>query len=485
MPLPTPGTVPRVTDGPSTRLGDLAARIGGRLEGDPETLVTSVSHDSRTVAPGALFCCVPGDLADGHDFAAAATDAGAVALLCQRTLPLPVAQLVVDDVRAAMGPAAAAVAGDPSSLLDVVGVTGTNGKTTTVTLVAHVLGALGRPTEVVGTLTGARTTPEAPELQALLRDAVDRGRRAVAMEVSSHALAQHRVDGVQFDVVAFTNLGADHLDFHGTPERYFEAKAMLFAPGRARVAVLVIDDVHGRLLRDTIDLPVVEVSLDQAIDLVVDGAGSRYRWRGHDVRLPLIGRHNVTNALVASECCVALGVAPADVASALGSAPVPPGRFELVASGDGPTVVVDYAHTPDALERALEAARDISTGSVHVVFGCGGNRDVTKRPRMGAVADRLADVATVTSDNPRSEDPSTIMAAVRSGFERLVPRVVEDRRVAIEAAVAEARPGDVVLVAGKGHETTQVFADREIHFDDREVAAAALAARAGGSGPTP
>jgi UDP-N-acetylmuramoyl-L-alanyl-D-glutamate--2,6-diaminopimelate ligase len=474
-----------VADAAPIRLEELAPRVDGTIRGDGSTLVRSVEHDSRRVRPGALFCCVPGGRTDGHDFAADAVAAGAVALLVERVLPLDVPQLVVDDVRVAMGPVAAAVAGDPSRHLDVIGVTGTNGKTTTVALVGHVLDQAGRPTEVIGTLTGARTTPEAPELQRLLRDAVDAGRRAVAMEVSSHALALHRVDGTRFRVAAFTNLGTDHLDFHETPERYFEAKAQLFAPGRADVAVLVIDDIHGRLLRDTVPMPVVEVSLDRIDDLVLDASGARFTWRDQAVSLPLIGRHNVVNALVAAECCVAVGVDPAVVAAALATAPVPPGRFELVRRGQDVTVVVDYAHTPDALERALQAARTVATGRVHVVFGCGGDRDASKRPRMGAVADELADVATVTSDNPRSEDPSTIMAAVRSGFERLEPRLEADRATAIADAVRDAAPGDVVLIAGKGHETTQVFADHEVHFDDREVATAAIDARLGRGGGDP
>jgi UDP-N-acetylmuramoyl-L-alanyl-D-glutamate--2,6-diaminopimelate ligase len=475
-----------VADGATIRLVELAARVDATVRGDGSVAVSSVEHDSRHVQPGALFCCVPGGRVDGHDFAEDAVAAGAVALVVERVLPLDAPQLVVDDVRVAMGPIAAAVAGDPSTHLDVIGVTGTNGKTTVVAVVGHVLEHAGRPTEVIGTLTGARTTPEAPELQRQLRGALDAGRQAVAMEVSSHALALHRVDGIHFRVAAFTNLGADHLDFHETPERYFEAKAQLFAPGRADVAVLVVDDVHGRLLRDTVPMPVVEVSLAGIDDLVLDAAGSRFTWRGHAVSLPLLGRHNVLNALVAAECCVAIGVDPAVVAAARATAPVPPGRFELVRRGQDFSVVVDYAHTPDALERALEAARTITAGRVHVVFGCGGDRDPSKRSRMGAVADQLADVATVTSDNPRSEDPSTIMAAVRSGFERLDPRLEPDRAAAIEDAVRSAAPGDLVLITGKGHETTQVFADREVHFDDHEVAAAAIDARLarGGGDPT-
>lgn len=458
-------------------VGDLAGRLGLELRGDPGVEVSGVTHDSRAVGPGMLFCCVPGDRLDGHLFAADAVAAGAVALVVEHAVDLDVAQLVAPDVRSVLGPVAAEVYRHPDRELNVVGVTGTNGKTTTVSLIAHVLHVAGRRAEVIGTLTGVRTTPEATEIHARLRAAADAGCDTVAMEVSSHALALHRVDALRFAVAVFTNLGTDHLDFHGTPERYFEAKARLFDAGRAATAVIDVDSPHGRLLRDTTPIPVVATSVEQLEDLELDAEGARFSWRGLRVRLPLLGRHNVANALLAAEACRAVGVEEEIVAAALGTAPVPAGRFELVPTNAPFRVVVDFAHTPDALAAALEAARVVGSGSVIVVFGCGGDRDPTKRPRMGAVADELADTVILTSDNPRSEDPSTIMAAVGSGMDRIEPHLLVDRGAAIAAAIDAAGPGDVVLIAGKGHESTQSIGDAVVPFDDRLVAADALVAR--------
>lgn len=458
----------------------IAESLNLELRGDPTATVLGATHDSHAVGPGMLFCCVRGAHADGHDYAGDAVAAGASALLVDRPLDMDVTQLVASDVRTVMGEVAAEVYRHPDRELSVIGVTGTNGKTTTVTLIGHVLGAAGRPTEVIGTLTGVRTTPEATDLQSRLRGAVEQGRAAVAMEVSSHALALHRVDGVHFAVAVFTNLGADHLDFHGTPERYFEAKARLFEEGRAAVAVIDVGTPHGRLLEATTSLPVVSVSVDESGELHCGPDGSRFTWRGRRVHLPLLGRHNVVNALLAAEACVAVGVDEGAVVDALASAPVPPGRFEVMSTDAPFTVVVDFAHTPDALRAAIEAARGIGSGTVSVVFGCGGDRDPAKRPRMGAVADELADAVTLTSDNPRSEDPSHIIAAVRDGMVRLEPTIIVDRREAIHAAIAAAQPGDVVLIAGKGHETTQIIGDSVLPFDDREVAAEALTSRGHG-----
>jgi UDP-N-acetylmuramoyl-L-alanyl-D-glutamate--2,6-diaminopimelate ligase len=406
-------------------------------------------------------------------------------LVSRRLEGVDVPQVLVDDTRGAMPLAASTCWGDPSSRLSVVGVTGTNGKTTVVTLVGGVLAALGRQVRVVGTLTGARTTPEATDLQAMLAAYVDEGVDAVAMEVSSHALALHRVDGVHFEVAVFTNLGLDHLDFHGTVERYFEAKAALFEPDRSSVAVLDVDSPHGRLLRDAAPegRPIVEYSLHDARDLELTGAGSRFDWRGQHVELRLAGRFNVSNALAAAEACVALGHAPEEVAAALGAVNAPPGRFELVSAGQPFVVVVDYAHTPDGLEEVLRTARELTTGRLWVVFGCGGDRDRSKRPRMGEVACRLADEVIITSDNPRSEDPSAIIAAVRSGCPLPEPMTEPDRRTAIALAIDGATEGDVVVLAGKGHETVQEIGSRVLPFDDRLVAAEVLAARGWGARP--
>jgi UDP-N-acetylmuramoyl-L-alanyl-D-glutamate--2,6-diaminopimelate ligase len=462
-------------------VGALARVLGARLVGPPEVTPTAVTHDSRRVVAGTLFCCVVGAHADGHDFAPDAVAAGAVALLVERELagasiPEGVPQLVVPDVRAALGPAAAAVLGHPAERLRTVGVTGTNGKTTVVTMIGHVLGRAGRRVGVIGTLTGERTTPEAPDLQAQLAGFVADGVTDVAMEVSSHALALHRVDGIVFDVAVFTNLGHDHLDFHGTPEAYFAAKATLFQPERSRAGVVDVDDVHGRLLLDASDRPLTPVRLADAHGLRTTAVGSTFTWRGHPVDLPVPGRHNVSNALLAAEACRQLDVDDDVIARALADVPVVPGRFEAVDDGQPFTVVVDYAHTPDALEEVLGAARElVGDGGITVVFGCGGDRDAAKRPAMGEVACRLADLVVLTNDNPRSEDPLRIIEEIRSGCSD-APVVEPDRRAAIRLALSSADPGDLVLIAGKGHERGQVQGDRVEPFDDREVAREQLAA---------
>lgn len=472
-------------DAPRVRASELADAAGAAVVGDGSVVVRDVTRDSAEVREGSLFCCIVGARFDGHDFAAAAVDAGAVALLTERELPLPVTQLLVPDSRAAMGPLAAELWGHPSGTrhqpgLAVVGVTGTNGKTTTVALIAHVLERLGVRCGMIGTLTGERTTPDATELQALLRGFADDGHDAVAMEVSSHALDLHRVDGTWFRVAVFTNLGVDHLDFHGTPERYFDAKARLFDPRFTDTAVVNIDDVHGRLLRDAATVDVVGYSLDDVGGLEMSSSGSTFAWRGHDVRLPLAGRFNVSNALAAAEAVRALGHDAAAIAAALSDAVAPPGRFETIDEGQPFAVVVDYAHTPDALANLLATGRELAApdGRLRVAFGCGGDRDRTKRPEMGRIASELADDVVVTSDNPRSEDPAAIIAAVTAGATAPV-RTEIDRRVAIASVLAAAAPGDVVVIAGKGHETTQTIGDDVEPFDDRAVARAWLRGRSG------
>ncbi|HNI36310.1 MAG TPA: UDP-N-acetylmuramoyl-L-alanyl-D-glutamate--2,6-diaminopimelate ligase, partial [Microthrixaceae bacterium] len=414
--------------------------------------------------------CVVGERFDGHNFAAAAVSAGASALLVERQLPLDATQIVVADSRIAMGPIADAFWGHPSGDVAVVGVTGTNGKTTTVTLVQHLLSELGVRCGVIGTLTGSRTTPEAPDLQAQLRSFGNAGASVVAMEVSSHALALHRVDGTRFAVAVFTNIGVDHLDFHETQERYFEAKARLFDSRFTDLGLVNIDDVHGRLLRDAATIRIDGFGLSDVSDLRLAPTGSSFRWRGHQVRLPLAGRFNVSNALAAAEAVVSLGHDAADVAEALGTVYAPPGRFEIIDRGQPFTVVVDYAHTPDALANLLSAAGElVEGGRLRVVFGCGGDRDRGKRPQMGAVACEVADDVTLTSDNPRSEDPAAIIAAVKSGCTKPVDIEI-DRLTAIETVLAAAGDGDVVVIAGKGHETTQTTGSVVAAFDDREVA---------------
>ena len=457
--------------------GVTVEEVRGRLQ----VRIAAVTHDSRQVVPGALFCCVPGQLTDGHDHAPAAVDAGAVALLCERVIDLPgdVAQIVVADTRTAMGPVAAAFHQHPSDAMDVVGVTGTNGKTTTTLMLQAILEAAGRPTGVIGTLSGSRTTPEAPELQARLAQLRTEGRVAVAMEVSSHALDQHRVAGTRFRVAVFTNLSPDHLDYHPTMEDYFAAKARLFDASLSEQAVVNVDDPRGRLLRDAASIPTTGYSMSEVDDLTLGMRGSTGRWRGHALQVPLGGAFNVSNALAALTTASLLGVEDAVAVEGLAATPPVDGRFELVDAGQAFPVIVDYAHTPDGLEQVLGAARAQVAGRVLVVFGCGGERDREKRPAMGAVAARLADVVVVTSDNPRSEDPQAIIQAVVAGVRGADNVQVEpDREAAIALALHQAGPDDVVVVAGKGHETTQVIGDRVLAFDDREVARRILEASA-------
>lgn len=462
------------------RLGDLlrdaglpaATQPAGAPAGDP--VVTSVTYDSRAVSAGSLFCCLRGGTVDGHSFGAAAVRAGAVALLVEEVLPVPVPQVVVANARDAMGHVAAAFFGHPARSLRMVGVTGTNGKTTTTTLLAAILEHAGMPTGVIGTLTGKHTTPESPELQALLRGFLDDGRAAAVMEVSSHALALDRVAGCHFDVAVFTNLGRDHLDLHGTVERYFAAKALLFRPELTSLGAANVDDVHGRLLVDTAPVPMVGFGAEDMTDLVVTPTRHAYIWRGHRVEVALGGAFNAMNSLAAATAASALGLDDAVIAAGLATARPVPGRFEPVEAGQPFAVIVDYAHTPDGLRQALAAARAVAAGRrVLAVFGCGGDRDREKRPEMGRAAAELADRVVVTSDNPRSEDPLAIINAVLEGVPPDYRHVVvsePDRRQAFALAFGMAAEGDVVVIAGKGHETTQTIGTTALPFDDRAVA---------------
>jgi UDP-N-acetylmuramoyl-L-alanyl-D-glutamate--2,6-diaminopimelate ligase len=449
------------------------------------TEVTRITSDSQAVTPGSLYCCVPGSRFDGHDFAPAAVAAGASALLCQRVLDVAVPQVVVAEARRAVGPLAAAFYGHPSKEMTVVAVTGTNGKTTTTHLLEAIFIAAGWRAASIGTLSGARTTPEAPVLQATLAGFRDEGRSAVAMEVSSHALVQHRVDGTWFAAAVFTNLTQDHLDYHATMEDYFDAKARLFEPGRAAMAVVNADDPWGvRLLEQLHNpasgvsrRPVIPFSLGDLEDLTISPDGSRFRWRGADVRLRLGGRFNVRNALAAATAAAALGIDLPAIVAGLGHVAAVRGRFEPVRAGQPFTVLVDYAHTPDGLEQALTSARELvrNDGRLIVVFGAGGDRDRAKRPLMGSVAGRFADLAVLTSDNPRSEDPAAIIEEVASGSNGEGQLEIEiARKAAIEQALAAAEPQDVVVIAGKGHELVQEIGGQAVAFDDAAVAHEAL-----------
>jgi UDP-N-acetylmuramoyl-L-alanyl-D-glutamate--2,6-diaminopimelate ligase len=463
--------------------------------GGPPVEVASLAYDSRAVTPGALFFCVPGEHSDGHDHAADAVARGAVALVVERPLRLGVPELLVDSVRAAMAPLAVRFNGDPSASLRVIGVTGTNGKTTTAFLVAALLGAAGEPCALLGTVKsviGGRegpvlhTTPEAIDLQGSFRAMLDAGDRACAIEVSSHALALHRADGTHFAAAVFTNLTQDHLDFHATMEDYFAAKRRLF-DGDVRDRVINVDDPYGRRL--AADHPgATTFALDApadygARDLRSGVAQARFVATTPDgeveLRTRLPGRFNAANVLGAIAATHRLGVPLEVVAAALPDVAPAPGRFQALDEGQPFSVLVDYAHTPDSLENVLRAARGLTDTRLIAVFGCGGDRDRGKRPQMGRIAASLADVSIVTSDNPRSEDPPAIIDEILAGIEdRSGVEAVVDRREAIVRALALASNGDVVVIAGKGHERGQQFAGgRTIPFDDAEVAAEALRAR--------
>jgi UDP-N-acetylmuramoyl-L-alanyl-D-glutamate--2,6-diaminopimelate ligase len=442
------------------------------------TEVTSIELDSRSVTPGALFFCVPGHRSDGHEYAPAAVKAGAVGLMVERPLDLDVAQIVVapGTARRSMALMASSFYHHPARSLLTVGVTGTNGKTSVTHLLASILDRHGQPCAVIGTLDGERTTPEAPVVQRLLDEARRRGRAAVAMEVSSHALTESRVDGIRFDAAVFTNLGRDHLDHHVTMERYFAAKASLFTDERAALAVVNADDAWGRRLLEQITIPAVTFEADDASHVETGPGRTTFTWRGRKVELALTGAYHVANALAAAATATALGVPEDTVVLGLGAARAVPGRFEPVDVPAPFTVVVDYAHTPDGLAVAIDSARRLAgPARVVCVFGCGGDRDRDKRPLMAEVVSRHADVTVITSDNPRHEDPAAIIDDIVGGLVEGAELVIEpDRARAIGRAVALAGPGDVVLVAGKGHESVIEIGDQRLPFDDALVAADAV-----------
>lgn len=466
------------------RLAALVAELDAVELNSPEGVepsmdleIQDVSFDSRRVAVGSLFCCVPGVNDDGHLHAQEAVDAGAVALIVDHLVDVDVDQLVVPDVRVAMARASAACFGNPADELSVIGITGTNGKTTTTWMLRNIFEAAERKVEVLGTLSGARTTPESPDLQRLLARWRDENVEVVAMEVSSHAIDLHRVDSVKFDVAVFTNLSRDHLDYHGSMEGYFETKARLFESSRCDRAVVNLDSPYGRLLADVSDVPTDGYSLDEVDGLELSVEGSGFTWAGHRISLSLGGIFNVSNALAAAHAARVLGVDDATIAAGLSIPLVVDGRFERVEAGQPFPVIVDYAHTPDGLEQLLVAADELVEGRIIVVFGCGGDRDPSKRPMMGEVAARCADVVIVTADNSRSEPTDEILESITSGIDRAgsaraASVIVEpDRRAAIALALRSAMDNDIVLLAGKGHETVQIIGDTISEFDDRVVAA--------------
>ncbi|MGE5274759.1 MAG: UDP-N-acetylmuramoyl-L-alanyl-D-glutamate--2,6-diaminopimelate ligase [Verrucomicrobiota bacterium] len=467
----------------------IAVLAPAEVVGQADTAIHDLAYDARAVRPGSLFFCVPGQRADGHEFAAEAISNGAVALVVQRTLDLPVAQLVVADSRAAMAVAADEFFGRPTEELAVAGVTGTAGKTTTAFLLYAVLAAAGRRPGLLGTIESrvdgerrpaTRTTAEAIDLQRLFREMLDAGDRSCAMEATSHGSALRRLDRVRFAVLVFTNLSRDHLDFHRDMEDYFDAKRRLFLADPMPPAAVNVGDPHGRRLAAELrerggrvltyglagDAEIRPDSGDVADPLTVGGLVLRPRLRG---------RFNVENVLAAVAAARLLGTDDEAIARGIASLAGVPGRFQTVEEGQDFTVVVDYSHKPDALENVLRAARELASGHVICVFGCGGDRDRGKRPMMGRIASAFADVAIVTSDNPRSEDPLAIIHQVVAGMDG--EQIVEpDRAAAIERALELARAGDVVVIAGKGNERGQEVAGVVTPFDDVEVAGEALRA---------
>jgi UDP-N-acetylmuramoyl-L-alanyl-D-glutamate--2,6-diaminopimelate ligase len=443
-------------------------------DGASSVEIRDVTHDSNAVVEGSVFVCIVGRHHDGHDYAHQAVSRGAVALVCERLLDVPdeVTQIVVGDARSVMAKASAVLWDHPSRDLTVVGVTGTAGKTSVTHVLASIFKAAGSQASIRGTLSGPRTTPESSDLQRWLRSEHERGVMAVAMEVSSHSLSLHRVDEIDFDVAVFTNLGRDHLDFHHSMDEYFEAKASLFEAHRCGHAVVNRDDVWGRRLIGRLEglVGLTSFGVDDVVDVELTARGSRFVWSGLAMHTRLLGRYNLVNVIAAATAARCLGIDDAAITKGVEAVEPVPGRLEVIAGAR--TVVVDYAHKPEALVAALTSVRELTDGRVLVVFGAGGDRDRSKRPLMGAAAQTHADEAWVTSDNPRSEDPVRIIEEVTAAMTD--PHILVDRRAAIRAAVAASEKSDIVVIAGKGHETTQTIGDEVLPFDDRVEALGAI-----------
>jgi UDP-N-acetylmuramoyl-L-alanyl-D-glutamate--2,6-diaminopimelate ligase len=479
-------------------LGELATLVGGQIvaPAGPLPTVVDVTHDSRQAGPGMLFVAVRGAASDGHDFVSHSMEAGAAAVCVEHAMGVAIPQLVVPDTRQVMGPLAARVHGDPSHQMTVVGVTGTNGKTTVTHYIESMGAGSGLHTGLIGTIEtrmgshtfdSVRTTPEATDFQRLLATMRDGGCRLVATEVSSHALALGRVRATRFEVAAFTNLSRDHLDFHRDMESYWLAKAALFREYEVGTAVINIDDPAGRRIVDDLARGeggprVIRVGIGgdawaEGIEPTAGGTSFRLStpWGSAGVDTPVMGGFNVDNAVLAAVCCLAAGISFDSVAEGLTRLAGVPGRFEKVSGADPVMVIVDYAHTPAGIVHAIEAARGLGRGRVVVLVGAGGDRDREKRPLMGWAAS-AADLAVITSDNPRSEDPASIVAEVADGVDPGADLIVEvDRRRAIRTSLRSAKEGDVVLVLGRGHERFQEIADGRIPFDDRSVVREELA----------
>ncbi len=484
------------------RLAELQARLGkGELIGDPGLEITEVSHDSRRLGPGSLFVAIRGLAADGNRFVDAARKKGAVAVCSEEPPHGEGAWFRVPDAREALAVLSAAILGEPARSLELVGITGTNGKTTSAYLVDSIVRASGGLCGLLGTveyrvgdrvLEASRTTPESSDLQRLFRQMVDAGCRRAVLEVSSHSLVLKRVHGLEFQVAVFTNLTRDHLDFHGDIDSYFLAKRILFESllkptGRAIVnldddrAPALVEASRGSVWTYSVEKPHADIFAED-VHTSLDGA--RFRARTPlgtlEIETPLVGLFNVRNTLAALGAALALGLPLETARRGIAALSGVPGRAERVLAGQDFTVLVDYAHTDDGLKNLLETVRDLQPARLITVFGCGGDRDRTKRPLMGAVASRLSDVLVLTSDNPRSEPPEAILAEIQRGITSRGRDllVIPDRREAIARALEMGRPGDVVVIAGKGHETVQILRDRSVPFDDRQVAREILGRRA-------
>lgn len=482
--------------------GKLLAEIisgmnGVEVLGDTQVRVTGITHDSRKVSRGDIYVCIQGFTVDGHDFAEKALEAGAVALVVQTFLPLSVSQLKVQDTRQAMGKIAAEVFGNPSRQLELVGVTGTNGKTTIIHLIERIARKNGRRTGLIGTLgariadrvfPGNNTTPEATEVQRLLADMVSDGVETAVMEVSSHALDLGRVNGCAFNAGIFTNLSQDHMDYHKDISAYLEAKALLFSQmngeRKGQFAVLNADDsVSYPFLKEQAACRVVTYGIDseadyQAKNIRLSEQGVEFdvlfQKDSAEVVYSTPGKFSVYNALAAFAWGIESGYPLKSVVEALAEIKGVPGRFESIRKGQPFLVIVDYAHTPDGLENVLKTAREITSGKLITVFGCGGDRDSKKRPLMAEAASRWSDEIVITSDNPRTEDPEKIIENILPGIKGINFKVIQDRRSAIFDACSMAASGDTVMIAGKGHEDYQIIGTEKIHFDDREEVALAL-----------
>ena len=484
------------------QLKTLAGAIAVRqVIGPLDRVVESIAYDSRRVQRNGLFVALRGEKNDGHEFTGQAIEKGASVIVAEREEKNPrVTCLVVENTRSALADLAATFYGQPARRLKLAAVTGTNGKTTTTFLIKHICEKAGLRCGLIGTvryeigervLPAARTTPESLDLQELLAQMANASCRAAAMEVSSHALAQERIRGLEWDVAVFTNLTQDHLDYHGTMENYFESKAKLFTQlaqqqkKREPVAVVNTDDRYGEQLLDKIDKKISLITFGMGVradfrasNYRMEFGGTSYqldaRGKSYLVRVPLIGRFNVANSMAALAAANALGLNLREAVLSLGKSPQVPGRLEMVPAKRQFQVFVDYAHTPDALVNVLKTLRELEPGRLITVFGCGGDRDRQKRPLMGRIADQNADYSIITSDNPRKEDPNAIISEIEKGFGSDRYEKVAERAEAIARAIALAQPRDIILIAGKGHETYQEFADHTVPFDDIQVARRAI-----------